>query len=111
MGLRAGGPGAGTWGFIGGKSEIGESLEETAQRESGEEVGIRLKNLRYLATTRDYRPETDRRYRVFFVHCTEIEGEPVIQEPNKMKELKWFRLDELPAEIFPTNLRVLKLLK
>src|SRR3712207_9202438 len=39
------------WGLIGGITELGESLEETAIRESKEETGLDIKDLHLLGTT------------------------------------------------------------
>ena len=50
---RAGSHGHGTWSIPGGHLEYGESWERCARREVLEEIGVTLKNVRYLATTND----------------------------------------------------------
>ncbi len=53
MQKRKGAHGEGTWSFPGGHLEFNETWEECAKRETFEEVGIFLKNLRFVAATND----------------------------------------------------------
>ncbi len=103
MGLRTGGTGEGTWGFVGGKVDPGESILEAVVRETREEIGIHLGTLRYRHTLFDYRPENRQWYRVFFLEALSFEGEPRIMEPHKMTRLEWFSKDALPQNLFPSN--------
>ncbi len=104
MGLRTGGTGEGTWGFIGGKLDRGESVDQAARRENFEEIGVGLGALRWLHTSYDYRPEVGKWFRVFFLEAVSFEGTPKILEPHKMLALEWFNPYGLPLPMFPSNL-------
>lgn len=107
MGLRKGAHGAGTWCFPGGHLEYGETWEDCARRESREEVGIELTNLRHVATTNDIFEEEKKHYITIFMMRDLASGEVTLMEPEKFVEWRWCHWDEFPENIFvPTkNLR------
>lgn len=85
--------GKGHWTFPGGSIKRGESSEVAAIRESHEEVGVEVKNLKYLGScknTRNYKRDT--------VYCfkTEVGDVEVKIDPNEVKEFSWFARDEIP---------------
>jgi 8-oxo-dGTP diphosphatase len=100
MGQRIGKSGNGEWAFIGGKADPGESIRQTALRETAEEVGVTLQNMRYLTKRFHLIPGTDRVYRSFFVTAEIREGLPSVLEPLKMGELGWFDVRSLPRPIY-----------
>ena len=53
LGKRKGSHGDGTYSFPGGHLEFGESLEECARRETKEETGLDVANIRFSALTND----------------------------------------------------------
>ena len=99
LGKRKGKHGAGEYGFPGGHLEVMESFEDCARRETLEECGISIKNLRFLfvANVTGY---YDRHY----VHIGFIadfdKGEPKVLEPEKCESWEWFEMDSLPNPIF-----------
>jgi 8-oxo-dGTP diphosphatase len=59
LGLRQGSHGAGEWAFPGGHFEYMETLEDCAKRETLEECGVEIQNIRFqlLANLRQYAPK------------------------------------------------------
>jgi len=99
LGKRKGSHGEGEYSFPGGHLEYMESFEDCARRETREEVGIEIKNLRfnYLANVSNYTPR-------HYVHVGLIadwaSGEPTVLEPHKNDSWAWYDLKELPAPLF-----------
>jgi 8-oxo-dGTP diphosphatase len=99
LGQRRGSHGAGEYAFPGGHLEWMESFEECARRETREEAGIEIDNVRfqYLANVKKYAPK-------HYIHVGLIAdwlaGEPSAQEPEKCSEWKWYPLDALPEPLF-----------
>ncbi|MCK9344505.1 MAG: NUDIX domain-containing protein [Candidatus Pacebacteria bacterium] len=95
MTKRKGSHGAGDYGFPGGHLEYMESFEDCAIRETKEECGIEIKNIKFLYVTnvKKYAPK-------HYVHIGLVaewaSGEPVTLEPDKAEEWEWFELDNLP---------------
>jgi 8-oxo-dGTP diphosphatase len=96
---RKGSHGAGEWAFPGGHLEYMESFEECACREVMEEVGIEISNIRFqfLSNVKKYKPK-------HYVHIGLIadwaNGEPKSLEPDKVTEVGWYDLNNLPQPIF-----------
>jgi 8-oxo-dGTP diphosphatase len=100
MQRRKGSHGDGTWSFPGGHMEYGETPQETAKRETMEEVGITLTNLRLGPYTNDIFDE-GKHYLTLFILGEPLPGEePKILEPEKTTELGWFTWEELPVPLF-----------
>ena len=79
--------------LIAGFAEIGETLEETVQREVMEEVGLKVKNLRY------YKSQpwafTDTLLTGFFA---ELDGEEEITlDEEELAMAEWFEREEIPV--------------
>lgn len=97
MTKRKGSHGTGEYSFPGGHLEYMESFEECAIRETREECGLEIQNIRFLYTTnvKKYAPK-------HYVHIGLIadwaHGEPQRMEPEKAEEWMWFSLDDLPTE-------------
>lgn len=86
----------GFWEFPGGKRMGGESLGNCLEREIREELGIRIKPLRFLRRI-DYRyPE--KRVSLYFYECQLLEGNP---RPWKCQEFRWVYPFELRHYPFP----------
>jgi 8-oxo-dGTP pyrophosphatase MutT (NUDIX family) len=81
----------------------GESLTIAVQRESLEELGIKIgrddiefKTLGHLCW-----PQDKKEYFNIFFEIKKWEGEPVIAEPHKHDDLQWFDLNKLPTNLTP----------
>lgn len=90
--LRDGSFSANNWSPPGGHMEFGESPEETAVRETMEEIGIAIdvSQLVRLGYTNDLLTADNRHYITLAFGCLLPEGAvPQIMEPHKAKALEW----------------------
>jgi len=100
LGLRKGSHGSGTWHPPGGHLEFGESVEETAIRETFEETGLNIKALKRGPWTNDIFTEENKHYITIYMIATEFEGQPEVKEPDKCECWQWFDKDKLPSPLF-----------
>ncbi len=75
-------------GFI----EIGEAPEQTLAREVMEEVGLRVKNIRYVDSQPWPFPG-----QLMLGYFAEYDGGDIQLDQNEIQAAKWFRYDQLPA--------------
>ena len=108
MGLRLSKHGFNTWSAPGGKPEANEFLVNTAIREILEETGIVLKPrvLKFLAITDDVFP--DSHYLTMHYRVDNVMAIPLVMEPNKCKEWRWFDVKKLPKNLFLSAQNLLK---
>ena len=99
IGKRKSEHGNGEWAWPGGHLEHLESIEECARRETREEVGIEIENVRFLRLVNmtQYAPK----------HYVDIgmiadwkSGEPQLLEPEKVEKWEWRDLQDLPEPLF-----------
>lgn len=104
LGKRKSTYGDGEYSFVGGHLENGERFEECALRETKEECGLQVKNLKFLvvANIKAYLP----RHFVLIGFTAEwVGGEPELLEPHKFESWQWYPLDKLPKPLFyPTGI-------
>jgi 8-oxo-dGTP diphosphatase len=99
LGKRKNAHGEGEFSFPGGHLEYMESFEECAIRETKEECGLEIANIRFqlLANLKIYTPK-------HYVHiglmADWLKGEPQVLEPERMVDWQWYDLDNLPQPIF-----------
>ena len=98
MARRVSGQRPGWWGWIGGKLEFGETLQECAKREAHEEAGVGVTNLRLLCISSIIVEDQ---------HWIDVEflgeiasGEPQTTAPDELMDWTWFQIDQLPDPIF-----------
>ncbi|MBI5390206.1 NUDIX domain-containing protein [Candidatus Woesearchaeota archaeon] len=101
IGKRKGSHGGGSWGFPGGHLEMGEDLEACAKRETREEVGIEIKNLRKATFTNDIF-SAEKHYVTVYIFADYDSGEVSVMEPEKCERWDWFAWDHLPEPLFLT---------
>lgn len=80
LGERIGSIGAETWAPPGGHLEFGETFEECAIRETKEETGLDIEDVRFLTAVNtinlaDHKTGEPRHYIAIFVTCTAKEGQ------------------------------------
>ncbi len=100
LGKRKNAHGEGSWCFPGGHLELNESVEECAARETLEEAGITLKNVRKAAFTNDIFEKEEKHYVTLFVLADYADGEVKVMEPHKCEKWEWFEWDSLPSPRF-----------
>lgn len=93
------GRGATHYALIAGFAEIGETIEETVRREVYEEVGLRVKNLRYYKSQPWSFSDS-----LLFGFFAELEGEDetITLDTQELAAAGWFTRDEAPAQ--PLNI-------
>lgn len=99
LGKRKNAHGAGEYSFPGGHLEYMESFETCARRETMEEAGIEIDNVRFLflGNLKTYAPK-------HYAHIQLVadwkSGEPQLLEPEKCEGWGWYPLDALPSPCF-----------
>ncbi|HEY2947773.1 MAG TPA: NUDIX domain-containing protein [Micromonosporaceae bacterium] len=88
------------WALVAGFVEAGESLEEAAHREVGEEAGLRLAGLAYFGSQPWAMSGPGVVLVGFHATCADFPAEPVA-DGREVVEARWFPLDALPAQLPP----------
>ena len=92
-------PEAGHWNIVGGKVDHMEPAELAARREAEEETGLSIGPIRYLGITEQL-IEADRQHWISLLYVTDdTTGDPQLSEPDKLSEIGWFDLDDLPQPL------------
>ena len=85
------------WRVPGGRVEFDETLEETVVREMGEEIGIRIKDPKFLGYGQDhqfhFRKKMETSRLLMFFHAR-IDEEPKV-DPDEAEDFKWVSFDEI----------------
>ncbi len=85
------------WFMPGGGLKRGETLEQAARREAEEEVGAELKELQLMGAYTGFKDwKTDHNI-VFICHEFTLNG----KQDSEIAESRFFKLDELPDELWP----------
>ena len=98
--------GEGTWTMPGGKLEFKENFEDTAARELFEETSMKAKSLKFISIAND--KVEDAHFVTIGMLCDDFEGLPLVMEPDKITEWKWFNLNDLPKPMFFPSSRILE---
>jgi 8-oxo-dGTP diphosphatase len=110
LGKRMNAHGEGEYAFPGGHLEHLESIVGCAERETMEETGVTIGNVRFLRllNLKTYAPR-------HYVHLTMaadwVSGEPQVLEPEKCEGWDWYALDAMPSPLFATVKEDLEALK
>ena len=98
MGRRVSGQRPSWWGWIGGRLEFGETLQDCARREAREEAGVEVTNLHLLCISSIIVEDQ---------HWIDVEflgeiasGEPQTTATDELTDWGWFPIDQLPDPIF-----------
>ena len=82
------------WALPGGGVKHNESYEHAAVRETLEEVGLKIHNLRYLGKANSHESYAKFSVRVFAAHASDYD----IKYNFEIMESRWFNRDYLPKE-------------
>lgn len=108
FGKRKGSHGAGDWCCPGGHLDFKESFEDCAIRETAEETGIKIKNIKFGAVTNDFFQNEDKHYITISIVADYDSGDVEIKEPDKCEEWGWFEWNSLPEPLFISTQNLLK---
>jgi len=84
------------WALPGGGVNHNESYEQAAVRETLEEVGLRVHNLRYLGKANSHESYAKFLVRVFAAHASNCD----IKCNFEIMEARWFNMNYLPEEYY-----------
>ena len=106
LGKRCGKHAPGEYSFAGGRIEYMESFENAAKRETLEEAGIKIKNIKFQSVSNIDRYSY--RHDILIGLIAEWEqGEPQTFKGERIGEWGWYDLDDLPLPLFyPTKLMI-----
>lgn len=110
LGRRKGEYGNNEYETPGGHLEYMETFEECAIRETKEEAGIEITDIKllYTANMRIWKPK-------HYIHIEVIakwkSGEPMVLEPEKKEGWGWYELDNIPQPLFKSEELALEALK
>ena len=76
---------------IAGFCEAGESVEQTVEREAWEEVGIKIRNLRYVSSQNWAFSQS-----MMLGFIAEYDSGDLRPDPEELDNAAWFSLDDLP---------------
>jgi 8-oxo-dGTP diphosphatase len=97
---RKGVHGQGTWSTPGGHLEYGESPEQCAVRETKEETGIDIINVRALGYTNDVFEASGLHYITLWMAGEHSSGRATVAAPYEASEVGWYAWDALPEPLF-----------
>jgi len=103
---------SGKWGLIGGITELGESLEDTAKREAFEESGLSINHLNLVATHSGEEAfieveNGDQFYSVTVCYETSDYNGTLCVDLNESYEMKYFDFDSLPNNMVVSHLSLI----
>ncbi len=85
----------GKWGLVGGFMDRDENLEGTASRETTEETGYSIKNLKLFRIVDNPKRRNEDRQNVAFIYTADA-NEKISHGNSESTEIKWFDLNNLP---------------
>jgi 8-oxo-dGTP diphosphatase len=92
--------GAGTWGPPSGHIDYGEVPEQTAIRETMEETGVTISDVKFRVVTNDVFEAEQKHYITLWFEAKYVSGEPKVKAPEEESNVGWFTWDSLPQPLF-----------
>lgn len=100
LGQRKNSHGDKTWSFPGGHLELNEKIKDCAIRETKEETGLKITNIKLATFTNDIFKKEGKHYVTLFVVAHAKSGQPKVMEPDKCEKWGWFEWNNLPKPLF-----------
>lgn len=97
---RAHSHGAGTWGPPSGHIDYGETPEQTAARETQEETGVSIDEIKFRCVTNDVFEAEHKHYITLWFEAKHVSGEPEVKATDEESNVGWFSWDGLPQPLF-----------
>ena len=97
---RKGVHGQGTWSTPGGHLEYGETPEQCAVRETKEETGVDIANVRAIGYTNDVFVSSGLHYITLWMAGEYKSGEATVAAPYEASQVRWYTWDALPGPLF-----------
>lgn len=96
LAMKKRGFGVNRWNGVGGKVEVGETIEQAAIREAEEEISVKIKNFYKVAELTFYFSENPDWNQNVYVYLAESwEGEPI---ENEEMFPQWYPVDKIPYD-------------
>ena len=92
--------GNGTWGPPSGHIDFGETPEQTAIRETLEETGVKIGDVKFRVITNDVFEKEQMHYITLWFDANYVSGEPTVHSPQEESEVGWFSWHDLPQPLF-----------
>lgn len=92
-----------TWNLPGGHLETDEGMKDAAARELMEETGLSANVFTFSNIVND-RTREQHYLQIGFV-VENVGGEPLLKEPHRYEEWRWFKFNEIPHELFPPHVK------
>ncbi|MFT5749975.1 MAG: 8-oxo-dGTP diphosphatase [Ancylomarina sp.] len=108
LGKRKNAHGEGTWAFPGGHLEYQESWTDCAIRETLEETGLAIDNVRFGTVTNDIFYAEQKHYVTIIMLADYEYGDLRNREPDKCERWEWFTWENLPDALFVSIESLLK---
>jgi mutator protein MutT len=89
----------GLWEFPGGSVELGERLADALRREIREEYGVEIEVGELLDVVDHILADEGQHWVSPTFICRIASGEPVIREPEKCSEIRWFSRGQVPPAL------------
>jgi 8-oxo-dGTP diphosphatase len=106
LGKRCGKHAPGEYSFPGGRIEYMESFENAIKRETKEEAGVKIKNLKFLNVANINRYSYRHDIVISFVADWES-IDPITNPEERIGEWDWYPIEDLPSPIFyPTQIMI-----
>src|SRR5581483_1200758 len=94
---------AGFWSKPGGAVELGETVEDAIKREVKEELNVEIELTKFLGYVNHILPQKHQHWIAISYLARIVGGELKNMEPDKVDEIQWFSLDQLPENLTQTT--------